>query len=95
MQVLGRNGPRRFVLPQVTRAKLLIGLKRAARSGGTFHLWFHPSNFYYRCDEQLATLGWFLARAADAAGRGQIEFRTMGSYATDSGAGSVAARAAI
>jgi hypothetical protein len=80
MQILGRNGPRRYVLPQVTRAKLLLGLERAARSGGTLHLWFHPSNFYYRGDEQLATLGWFLARAADAAGRGQIEFRTMGSY---------------
>jgi hypothetical protein len=95
MQVLGRNGLRRFVLPQVTRAKLLLGLERAKREGGTFHLWFHPSNFYHRGDEQLATLGWFLARAADEAGRGRIEFRTMGSYAPDPSAGSVPARAAI
>jgi peptidoglycan/xylan/chitin deacetylase (PgdA/CDA1 family) len=94
MQVLGRNGLRRFVLPQVTRAKLLIGLKRAAREGGTFHLWFHPSNFYYRRDEQLATLGWFLRHATEEAGRGRIEFRTMGSYAADSGVGSVPERAA-
>jgi hypothetical protein len=94
MQVLGRNGLRRFVLPQITRAKLWLGLERAKRTGGTFHLWFHPSNFYHRGDEQLATLGWFLARAAHAAGRGQIEFRTMGSYAADMGAGS-GARAAI
>jgi hypothetical protein len=95
MQMLGRNGLRRLVLPLVTRAKLLIGLERARREGGTFHLWFHPSNFYYRRDEQLATLGWFLARAADEAGRGRIEFRTMGSYATEAGAGSDPARAAI
>jgi hypothetical protein len=81
MQVLGRNGLRRFVLPQVTRAKLLLGLERAKRTGGTFHLWFHPSNFYYRRDEQLATLAWFLVRAADEAARGRIELRTMGSYA--------------
>jgi hypothetical protein len=84
MQILGRNGLRRFVLPQITRAKLWLGLERAMRAGGTFHLWFHPSNFYYRCDEQLATLSWFLARAADEAGRGRIEFRTMGSYAAPS-----------
>src|SRR5262249_52734405 len=74
------NGLRRFFLPQVTRAKLLLGLERAQRGGGTFHLWFHPSNFYYRRDEQLATLAWFLERAADAAGRGRIEFLKMNSY---------------
>jgi peptidoglycan/xylan/chitin deacetylase (PgdA/CDA1 family) len=81
MLLLGRNGPRRFVLPAVTRAKLHLGLERAQRTGATFHLWFHPSNFYFRRAEQLDTLAWFLARAADAAGRGQIEIRTMGAYA--------------
>jgi hypothetical protein len=85
---------RRFVLPPVTRAKMLIGLERARRTGGTFHLWFHPSNFYYRRDEQLATLAWFLERVAEEAGRGRIEFRTMGSYAAGAEAGTVPARAA-
>lgn len=80
MLLLGRNGPRRFVLPAVTRAKLHMGLVRACRSGGTFHLWFHPSNFYYRRNEQFDTLAWFLARVADAVGRGHIEIRTMGTY---------------
>ena len=84
MLLLGRNGARRFVLPAVSRAKLQMGLARAARTGGVFHLWFHPSNFYYRREEQLATLGWFLEHAAEEAGRGRIEFRTMGSYAEDS-----------
>ena|SRR5215469_5063212 len=90
MQILGRNGLRRFLLPPVTRAKLLLGLERARRAGGTFHLWFHPSNFYYRRDEQLATLAWFLGRAADEAGRGHIEFRTMSSYAARVEASTVA-----
>jgi hypothetical protein len=89
MQMLGRNGLRRFLLPQVTRAKLLLGLERARRDGGTFHLWFHPSNFYYRRDEQLATLAWFLERATDEASRGRIEFRTMSSFAACAGAGIV------
>jgi peptidoglycan/xylan/chitin deacetylase (PgdA/CDA1 family) len=81
MHLMGRNGLRRFVLPPVTRAKLRAGLERAQATGGIFHLWFHPSNFYYRRDEQLATLGWFLDHAANEAARGRIEFRTMGSYA--------------
>jgi hypothetical protein len=83
MQLIGRNGLRRFVLPTMTRAKLAMGLERARRSGGTFHLWFHPSNFYYRGDEQLDLLARFLGYAAEEAGRGRIEIRTMGSYAQD------------
>jgi hypothetical protein len=83
MLLMGRNGPRRFVLPSVTRAKLEAGLSLAEQSGETFHLWFHPSNFYYRCDEQLATLDWFLGHAAKARREGRIEIRTMGSYAED------------
>lgn len=81
MLLLGRNGVRRFVLPSVTRAKLYMGLQRARRTGGIFHLWFHPSNFYYRQAEQLATLAWFLEYAADEASRGRIEIGTMGSCA--------------
>ncbi len=81
MLLMGRNGLRRFVLPQVTRVKLAAGLERARRTGEVFHLWFHPSNFYYRRDEQFATLAWFLDRAADEASRGLLDIRTMGSYA--------------
>jgi len=81
MLLLGRNGARRFILPAVSRAKLHMGLSGARRTGSVFHLWFHPSNFYYRRDEQLATLAWFLDNAASEAGRGRIEIRTMSSYA--------------
>lgn len=81
MLLMGRNGLRRFVLPAVTRTKMRQGLARAQATGGIFHLWFHPSNFYYRGEEQLATLAWFLAHAAEEAERGRIEVRTMGSYA--------------
>jgi Polysaccharide deacetylase len=81
MLLMGRNGLRRFVLPEVTRLKLRMGLERAKRRAEVFHLWFHPSNFYYRREEQLATLAWFLEYATDQAGRGEIEISTMGSYA--------------
>jgi peptidoglycan/xylan/chitin deacetylase (PgdA/CDA1 family) len=83
MLLLGRNGPRRFILPTVSRAKLRMGLAHAQRTGGIFHLWFHPSNFYYRRDEQFATLAWFLEYAASQVSRGLVELRTMGSYADE------------
>jgi peptidoglycan/xylan/chitin deacetylase (PgdA/CDA1 family) len=81
MLLIGRNGLRRLALPGVTRAKFQRGLKRAFETGGIFHFWFHPSNFYYRQHEQLATLAWCLEHAAEEASRGRIEIRTMGSYA--------------
>jgi hypothetical protein len=81
MLLPGRNGARRFILPAVNRAKLAMGLAWARHSGQTFHFWFHPCNFYYRTDEQFATLEWFLARAAAEASRGRIEICTMKSYA--------------
>ena len=81
MLLMARDGLRRFVLPAVTRRKLALGLDRARRHGGIFHFWFHPSNFYYRREEQLATLAWFLERASEAASRGEIEIATLGSLA--------------
>jgi len=82
MLLMGRNGARRFVLPAVTRSKLKMGLTRAHLTGSLFHLWFHPSNFYYRREEQFATLNWFLAYASNEAAHGRIEIRTMRSYAS-------------
>src|SRR5262249_49297968 len=77
----GRDGVSRIILQQVRQAKIPMGLAWARNIGRTFHFWFHPCNFYYRGDEQFATLEWFLARAADEASRGRIEICTMGSYA--------------
>ncbi len=93
MLLPGRDGARRFILPAVSRAKLAMGLVWARRSGETFHFWFHPCNFYYRAEEQFATLDWFLARAAAEAARGRIEICTMKSYAPRAGA-TAGARAA-
>ena len=81
MLFLGRNGLRRMVSPRTTRAKLSAGLERAQRAGEIFHLWFHPSNFYHRLEEQFSTLTWFLESAALQASRGLLDIRTMGSYA--------------
>jgi hypothetical protein len=80
MPLMGRNGLRCLVLPAVTQTKMRQGLAAAQGTGGIFHLWFHPSNFYFRTEEQFATLASFLAHAAEEGARGRIEIRTMGSY---------------
>ena len=81
MLLMGRNGIRRAILPAVTRAKLGAGLTRAQRRGETFHFWFHPSNFYYRRDEQLATLDWFLGRVAAERANGRLRVLTLVDHA--------------
>jgi hypothetical protein len=65
----------------VAALKAKLGLTAASRGGGTFHLWFHPSNFYYDLERQLDTLGDIVKTAAQMRDRGEIEIRPMSSYA--------------
>jgi hypothetical protein len=81
MLLFGRSGLRRVVHPAMLVAKAQLGLEAARRDGGVFHLWFHPSNFYHDTERQLDVLARIVARAARLRDRGQIEIRTMGSFA--------------
>jgi peptidoglycan/xylan/chitin deacetylase (PgdA/CDA1 family) len=81
MLFMGRNGLRRAVHPAAVVAKARLGLAAAQRSGGAFHLWFHPSNFYYETERQLETLSGILRAAAELRERGAIEIRPMSSFA--------------
>ena len=81
MLLLGRKGVRRVVHPQAMVLKAQLGLERARRTGDMFHLWFHPSNFYYDTERQLAALASIVGKAARMRDRGDLEIRTMGSFA--------------
>ena len=81
MLLMGRNGLRRAVLPASVVAKAKLGLAAAKRTGGVFHLWFHPSNFYYDTERQLETLGDIVRAAAELRDRGEIDVRPMSSFA--------------
>jgi peptidoglycan/xylan/chitin deacetylase (PgdA/CDA1 family) len=81
MLLMARNGLRRAVHPAAVVAKARLGLTRARRTGGAFHLWFHPSNFYYDTERQLETLGSILGSAARMRDQGEIEIRPMSSFA--------------
>jgi hypothetical protein len=81
MLLMARNGLRRAVHPASVVAKARLGLAAARRTGGAFHLWFHPSNFYYDMERQLETLGSIMEAAARMRDDGQIDIRPMSSFA--------------
>jgi peptidoglycan/xylan/chitin deacetylase (PgdA/CDA1 family) len=83
MQMLSRNGARRLITRASTLAKVRKGLAAARQSGGVFHLWFHPSNFYYDTEHQLDTLAAVLAVASKARDRSEIEIVSMRRFAAD------------
>ncbi|MDB2245709.1 polysaccharide deacetylase family protein [Halorubrum ezzemoulense] len=59
----------------VARAKK--GLRRAARTGGVFHLWFHPFNLGHEPDRDLARLEAVLTVAAELSEAGEIVCRQL------------------
>ncbi|HEY4240955.1 MAG TPA: polysaccharide deacetylase family protein [Kofleriaceae bacterium] len=81
MLLLAREGLRRAVHPAAVVAKAKLGLSRAARTGESFHLWFHPSNFYYETERQLDVLAQIVRQAADLRDRGRLDIRPMASFA--------------
>ena len=81
MILLGRDGPRRLLTNAAIARKLTRGLDAAQYSGSVFHLWFHPSNFYHRTDDQFALLESFLAEVAGRRAAGTIQVRPMAAFA--------------
>jgi len=80
MLFLGRNGLRRMVGRDSIAAKLTMGMDSAEHSGGVFHLWFHPSNFYHRTDEQFAVFETFLVEASNRRETDRLEIKPMAAY---------------
>ena len=82
MLLIGRNGMRQFIAPSVTKARISLGLRRAAYTGRIFHLWFHPSNFYHQQDSQFDILTHALETATAMRRRNQIDIKPMSDYAS-------------
>lgn len=81
MLLLGRAGVRRAIPSGLLARKARLGLDAAARDGRTFHLWFHPSNFYDETARQLDALDEVLGHAAKLQRSGALAIRTMRDYA--------------
>jgi len=58
------------------------GLKRAARTGGVFHLWFHPFNLGHAPSRDLQRFERVLQSANDLVESGDLECRPMQEVAT-------------
>jgi hypothetical protein len=81
MLLLGREGLRRMVCPEAIVLKATLGLRQAARDRKLFHLWCHPSNFYFDTEVQLEVFGRICDQAYAMRERGELEIRTMASFA--------------
>lgn len=81
MLLMGRNGPRRAIHPGILELKAKRGLQRAAREKALFHLWFHPSNFYYETETQLSVLDGIVNEAARLRERNLLDVLPMERFA--------------
>jgi hypothetical protein len=81
MLLLARNGLRGLIPPISVVTKARSGLERACTTGDLFHLWFHPSNFYYDSERQLTVLERILERAAQLREQGRLDIVPMRYFA--------------
>jgi peptidoglycan/xylan/chitin deacetylase (PgdA/CDA1 family) len=79
--LIHRTGLRRAI-PMASRVrKARAGLRRAAATGGVFHLWTHPFNLASDPAFMLASLDAILREATTARDQGDIAIESMGAIA--------------
>ena len=81
--LLGRNGLRKLVTPNMMKRKIRRGIQAAVKRKEIFHLWFHPSNFSYDTEEQLAILEDALQYASKLRNSDELRIITMGEVAKE------------
>lgn len=81
--LLGRNGLRKLITPDMMKRKIKAGINRAVKRKEIFHLWFHPSNFSYDTDTQLAILEDVLRYATKLRAQGMMDVSTMETVAKE------------
>jgi hypothetical protein len=62
--------------------RILAGLHHAARTGETFHLWWHPHNFGTHLEENMASLRTIVTYIDALRREGQLVSATMEEAAT-------------
>ena len=78
MLLIGRNGLRRVASVAAMRTKLRLGIEGATNKRSMFHLWFHPSNFYFQPESQFSLLESALSTAANLRNQGKLDILPMG-----------------
>lgn len=77
----------RSVLPALRMRRLKAAMTAAARTGGVFHLWWHPHNFGVNLEQNLALLDEVLRHYQMLADRYGMQSQCMGDF--DASQGSV------
>jgi hypothetical protein len=80
-----RRGARRLISPFITVARAVNAMGRACAEESVFHLWFHPSNFYFDTDVQFDILERILERAAALRTEARLEIVPMRHFANVAG----------
>lgn len=83
MLFMGRNGMRKLIRPRALQRKARLGMERAHREKAIFHMWFHPSNFYFEMESQFATLEAILQDAVRLREAGRLDVINMGEIARE------------
>lgn len=81
MLLMGRNGVRKLIQPDTMKYKGKLGLEAAVREQAVFHLWFHPSNFFWDPETQFSILESIVRTAATMRDKGLLAIQPMGAYA--------------
>ncbi len=76
-----RTGLRRILPPGTEALKGTRGINQAVRSGGLYHVWFHPYNLRQNPHEMFSNLEGLFAYAAQMREEGLLKILTMGDYA--------------
>lgn len=75
------HGVRRLV-PVTARVRRAVkGLASAVRHRRVFHLWFHPTNLADETETMFGALREIFAAVCERRAKGELEVRTMGSFA--------------
>lgn len=78
---MARNGIRKLI-PIASRVwKGKQGIRQAVKTGGVYHLWFHPFNLNADADAMLSGLERLFAYADRLRAQGVLEIATMDEYA--------------
>ena len=76
-------GWRKYIPDSSRLRRLKKGLERVRRSGGVFHVWFHPENLYAEWPRLETVVARFLEEVGILARSGEVRCLTMGQLASE------------
>lgn len=80
MLFIGRGGLRRLISGKNIEKKLNKGVGAAIAAGAVFHLWLHPSNFWYETSYQVSLFEKFISMLSRLSETGKVAVLPMGAH---------------